>query len=95
MIAIGMKRKDMAFHLNRTPHAITMFMQKNPEVKNTAAMLELLDQELKKAKPKTDAQLAPPPVEVRQKRKYTRRKVEKPTVVRRGLFARILDAIRG
>lgn len=95
MIAIGMKTRDMALHLNRTPHAIHVFMTKHPEVRNTAAMLELLDHELKKFEPKTDAQLAPPPIEVRQKRKYTRRKVEKPTVVRKGLFGRILDAIRG
>lgn len=95
MIAIGMKTTDMSLHLNRTPHAIHLFMTKHPEVKSTAAMLELLDQELKKAQPTTEPEPAPPPIEVRQKRKYARRKVEKPTVVRKGLFGRILDAIRG
>lgn len=48
MLAINLKPKDMAMHVDRTPHAITLYVTKHPEIRNTAAMLELLDAEIRK-----------------------------------------------
>jgi hypothetical protein len=95
MLAINLKPKDMAMHVGRTPHAISLYLKKHPEIRNTAAMLELLDSEIKKKKAQPEAT----PVQVKNPEAKTpqpRRKIiEKPTVVRKNMFGRIWDAIRG
>ena len=95
MLAINLKYKDIAMHINRSPHAISMYLQKHPEIRDTAKMLELLDAEVKKTKKDTDIK----PITVYSNAPETenprRRKVEKPTVIRKNLFGRLWEAIRG
>jgi outer membrane biosynthesis protein TonB len=95
MLAINLKPKDMAMHVDRTPHAITLYVTKHPEIRNTAAMLELLDAEIKKEMAGPEATPVQEKTPQAPAPKPRRKMVAKPTVVRKNIFGRIWDAIRG
>lgn len=95
MLAINLKPKDMAMHVDRTPHAITLYVTKHPEIRNTAAMLEMLDAQIKKKIAEPEATPVQEKIIEAPMPKPRRKMVEKPTVIRKNMFGRIWDAIRG
>ena len=95
MLAINLKPKDMAMHVDRSPHAITLYVTKHPEIRNTAAMLEMLDAQIKKKRAEPVATPVQEKITEAPAPKPRRKMVEKPTVVRKNMFGRIWDAIRG
>lgn len=95
MLAINLKYKDIAMHIKRSPHAIASYLKKHPEIRDTAAMLELLDKHLEEKKERVDMPPVRIEVKIPEEVKPRKRKVEKPTVIRKNLFGRLWDAIRG